>query len=390
MATDEISNHKGEGDSEVLQSTFAATKFEDNVIYKLYFKGLVSNETVGNSEMVYKVGIGFAICDEADNLLYGINESFNSALIYREEVEMMALITGLNDAFHSGVRNLIICCDDYQTSRILLGSYREKLPEKLVHLLDQVQRLRARIANTKILVLASNDVKFAFNLARDAMVSQGSSTSDGVKAAPPQREVCTVCFEETDPELMFFNEECFHRHCFSCVKQYVEVKLSMGALPTCLEYGCKSELNLENCSMVLTPKLIEMWKQKIEDDLIPAADKIYCPYPTCSVLMSKTEISSEAGQSNVRSCIKCYGLFCIDCKVPWHSDLSCDEFKKLHPELLIDEMKLLSLANDNMWRQCDRCKLLIERDHGCCHMTCKCKYEFCYKCGIKWMENQQE
>ncbi|KAL1193280.1 E3 ubiquitin-protein ligase RSL1 [Cardamine amara subsp. amara] len=201
------------------------------------------------------------------------------------------------------------------------------------------------MASSELVLAARNDVKFAFRLAREAIVSQNSNIVD-VKAT--QRETCTICLEETDAERMFFTDQCHHRHCFSCVKQFVEVRLLSGIAPTCLNDECKLEFTLETCSKVLTSKLIEMWKQKMKEDSIPAYERVYCPYPSCSMLMSKTDISSETDQFNVRSCVKFRGLFCIDCKVPSHPDLSCAGYKKLHPDPLVDDMKLKSLANDNM------------------------------------------
>lgn len=231
--------------------------------------------------------------------------------------------------------------------------------------MEEVQRLREKLASTGTVLVARDDVNFALRLAIDALVSESSSSSDDGE------KTCAICIEETDAEHMFFTDKCLHRHCFSCVNMHVEVKLLSGTVPTCLESGCKSELTLESCSRVLTPKLVEMWKRKMKEDLVPHAEKIYCPYPRCSVLMSKTELSSEAEQSNVRACIKCYGLFCIDCKVSSHSDFSCAEYKRLHPEPLFDDMELKCLANDQMWRQCTECKHMIELSDGCNHITCR-------------------
>ncbi|CAA7032893.1 unnamed protein product [Microthlaspi erraticum] len=134
-----------------------------------------------------------------------------------------------------------------------------------------------------------------------------------------------------------------------------------------------------------------MWNKKVREDSIPAAERVYCPYPNCSMLMSKTELSSSAGsdQSSVRECVKCNGLFCMDCKVPSHTDLSCADYKKLHPDTLVDDMKLKSLAEDKKWRLCVKCRNMIELSHGCNHMTCRCGYEFCYKCGTEWNKNKQ-
>ncbi|KAG7642007.1 Zinc finger C3HC4 RING-type [Arabidopsis suecica] len=290
----------------------------------------------------------------------------------------MALIRGLRESFDLGIRQVVVYCDDQLLYQYIVG--RGKIKKKVVHLVDEFQLLLEEMTYTDADLIALNDVNFAFKLAREAIVSR-----DDVKA-----EICSICFEETEGERMFFTtEKCVHRHCFPCVKQYVEVKLLSGTVPTCLDDGCKFKLTLESCSKVLTLELIEMWKQKMKEDSIPTAERIYCPYPNCSMLMSKTELSSESNLSNDRSCVKCCGLFCIDCKVPSHSDLSCSEYKKLHHDPLVDELKLKSLAKDKKWRQCKMCRHMIELSHACNHMTCRCGYQFCYQCEVEWKNDQK-
>ncbi|XP_020883106.1 probable E3 ubiquitin-protein ligase rbrA isoform X1 [Arabidopsis lyrata subsp. lyrata] len=377
--TGDFPNPKGEGSS-------AVAKFVDNVFYRLYFKGLVNDEAVSEGvERTVKAGFGVAICDEKDNLVYQIKESLRDIEISRIGVEIMALIRGLSESFDLGMRRVVIYCDDDWIYQSIIG--RGKSKKKIDHLVEEVQCILEEMACNDAVLVARNDVKSAFRLARESI----NSSSVDVKAE--QGENCVICFEETDAERMFFTNECIHRHCFTCVKQHVKVKLLSGTVPTCLDYGCKFELTLESCSKVLTPKLIEMWKQKMKEDSIPAVERIYCPYPNCSTLMSKTERSKStdegSNQSNVRTCVKCNGLFCIDCKVPSYSDLSCADYKKLHPDPLVDDLKLKSLANDKMWRQCVKCRHMIELSHGCNHMTCRCGYEFCYQCGIEWKKDQQ-
>lgn len=36
------------------------------------------------------------------------------------------------------------------------------------------------------------------------------------------------------------------------------------------------------------------------------------------------------------------------------------------------------------YKQCPNCKFWVSKNEGCDHMTCRCKYEFCYKCGGKY------
>lgn len=33
------------------------------------------------------------------------------------------------------------------------------------------------------------------------------------------------------------------------------------------------------------------------------------------------------------------------------------------------------------FKQCPKCMFWVEKNQGCDHMTCRCHYEFCYKCG---------
>ncbi|KAG7637400.1 IBR domain [Arabidopsis thaliana x Arabidopsis arenosa] len=276
--TENSPNPKGDDSSKVVNSASPATQS-----YRLYFKGLVSDQTLAEGgKRIVNAGFGVAICDNTDEFLFEIKESLSNAEISRKGVEILALIRGLSE-----------CLNNWYVER----SLRRKL------LVEEVKRLREQMTFSEAVLVARNDVKFAYRLAREEIVSKSSSVN--VKEA--QGETCVICLEETVADRMFFTDKCLHRYCFSCVKQ---------------------------------------------------------------------------------TCVKCNGLFCIDCKVPSHSDLSCADYKKLHPELLVDDIKLKLLANENMWRQCVMCRHLIELSDGCNHMTCRCGYQFCYGCGIEWKKNQ--
>ncbi|KAG7641564.1 IBR domain [Arabidopsis suecica] len=337
----------------VAESASASNIFADSLVYRLFFKGLVSDETTTDMEEIVKAGFGIAICDEANTLLYNMKKLLNGDdVINPEEVEIKALICVLNVSIQMELRNVMICCGDYQIFQILTG--RGKPQPNIVHLVEQVQHLRGKLSSTEVVLVPRADVII---LAIEAIGG----------------ETCCICRENTDADRMFFTDNCFHRQCFSCVNRHVQRMLLCGISPTCLHFPCNSELTFESCSKVLTPNLIEFWKRKIEEDLVPAADKIYCPYRRCSMLMSKTALSRETNQSNVRACVKCCRLFCIDCKVPSHSGLSCADYKKLNPEPLYD-VKLKSLANKKKWRQCVQCSNLVELFEGCNHITCRYIY----------------
>ncbi|XP_047339163.1 E3 ubiquitin-protein ligase RSL1-like [Impatiens glandulifera] len=195
---------------------------------------------------------------------------------------------------------------------------------------------------------------------------------------------CLICLEKKPNSDFFKIEGCSHRYCLTCMKKHIEVKLLRGILPKCPHANCKSDLKFDRCKVFLSHKLIEIMIQLLIEASIPVSEKVYCPFPKCSALMSKS-IGVEIVDSGGRRCVKCEELFCIDCKVPWHEGIICSEYRIRNPDPPVDELKLIALADYNLWRRCKKCSSMIELDDGCYHMTCRCGYEFCYVCGAEWM-----
>ncbi|CDY72113.1 BnaAnng39940D [Brassica napus] len=92
-------------DDVVFESQSAPTIFVDNVVYRLYFKGLVRKRTA-------VAGFGVAICDETGKLLFELKEPARNPVINRREVEIRALIRGLSESLDLGIRNVVIYCKD--------------------------------------------------------------------------------------------------------------------------------------------------------------------------------------------------------------------------------------------------------------------------------------
>ncbi|MFS7908661.1 putative IBR domain, E3 ubiquitin ligase RBR family [Helianthus anomalus] len=84
--------------------------------------------------------------------------------------------------------------------------------------------------------------------------------------------------------------------------------------------------------------------------------------------MSKTEALRHPRSVygyGARTCYKCHGNFCVYCRVPWHENITCDEYKRRN------STSLKNLAARNIWWQCIKCKHVIELAAGCYHMTCR-------------------
>jgi hypothetical protein len=79
---------------------------------------------------------------------------------------------------------------------------------------------------------------------------------------------------------------------------------------------------------------------------------------------------TAADAATLRKCVKCRGSFCLSCKVPWHDGMSCYEYKMRYPHARPEDAKLQNLARQRLWRQCVKCKHMIELAEGCYHMIC--------------------
>ena len=70
-------------------------------------------------------------------------------------------------------------------------------------------------------------------------------------------------------------------------------------------------------------------------------------------------------------CDNCESEFCGKCLLTRHEG-DCDKHE-------------VEFFESNLhYRQCAKCKFIIEKNQGCNHMTCRCKYQFCYVCGADW------
>ena len=244
-------------------------------------------------------------------------------------------------------------------------------------LMNRVSHLRQQFAYCTPSLVARNDVKYAFKSAREAIVSQITwfeETADGKS----MKETCVICFDDMNVDKMFTVENCLHRYCFSCMKRHVEVKLLNGKLPKCPHEGCESEVHVESCRIFLAPEMVEMISQRIKESAIPVTEKVYCPFPRCSALMSKHEVLEYtkttfvgAKRSGARKCVKCRRFFCINCRVPWHYDMTCHDYGKSNSRLIAEDAKLKSLAARKLWRQCVKCNHMVELAEGCFHITCR-------------------
>ncbi|VFQ59641.1 unnamed protein product [Cuscuta campestris] len=355
---------------------------------RMYCKGIVSEERIKDMR-VSVASIGVAICDFQDNLLFEMKRGLeNGEMLTNEGAELEALVAGLEAAVALNLERVNFLCDNYMVYQYVSGRLLAN-QSKIATLVNKVIDFKKGFTFCEATYVSPNEIKFAFKLAREAIISQ-ISWSVETGAGKSLKETCAICFEDIDVTRMFLIDGCLHRYCFSCMKQHVEAKLLAGKMAECPHESCKTTIDVDSCGEFVDLHLVEIISNRMEEASIAVTDKVYCPYPKCSHLMSKVEVLTCTSRefvgtetSPARKCRKCNQYFCLKCNVPWHYNMTCRAYQS-SPRLPSGESVVKALANKKKWRQCVKCNNMVELASGCYHIYCRCGYEFCYTCGAEW------
>lgn len=177
---------------------------------------------------------------------------------------------------------------------------------------------------------------------------------------------------------------CLHEYCLNCCKRHAEAKLTSGSLQMeCPDPSCVHSFTMDQCRTLLSKSNFTTLNIRLTETAIPAPLRVYCPFKDCSAFMEKSESDGTFAE-----CYFCHREFCQACNAPWHNNQTCGEYRanEMNSRLSGDQ-KFRELAKQKKWQTCPDCKSFVERTEGCKHMTCVCKVEFCYLCGMKYVNN---
>ncbi|KAI0884352.1 uncharacterized protein GGS22DRAFT_189481 [Annulohypoxylon maeteangense] len=176
---------------------------------------------------------------------------------------------------------------------------------------------------------------------------------------------CTACSGETHISKLV-RLPCEHGYCPKCLNRMFEnaIKDEGSFPPQC----CGEDILIEDFENILDAGIIARFREK--EDEYTSSDRTYCHRPVCAAY-----IPLKLHIKGVAVCDKCHEETCVACKGASHYG-QCPE------DPLLEEV--MKLAEKMRWQRCQNCKALVELRAGCNHITCRCKYEFCYLCGAVW------
>ncbi|KAK3394216.1 hypothetical protein B0H63DRAFT_517358 [Podospora didyma] len=194
-----------------------------------------------------------------------------------------------------------------------------------------------------------------------------STATDSVGEATEPTVECVSCLEDIRPKDAI--KTVCHYYCKECFERLIAVTLETEAQwpPKC----CLNPISYRVISKNLSRDLLTQYRQKDEEYKIPVQNRIYCSEPDCGEWIRKVNKARKTAR-----CSKGHEM-CVMCRQPPHAELdACPQDNDRH---LTDQ-----LAEEEGWRRCIRCNILVEHREACQHMTCRCGAEFCYVCGAAW------
>ncbi|KAF7137470.1 hypothetical protein RHSIM_Rhsim07G0127100 [Rhododendron simsii] len=193
----------------------------------------------------------------------------------------------------------------------------------------------------------------------------------------PLTFMCEICVDLKPYSEFFSIMGCTHFYCSDCMIKYIASKLQENITQIQCPYSdCKRGLlEPEHCRAILPPEVFDRWGNALCEAVILASEKFYCPYKDCSALLIDDYGAGDGvGGEVIRQseCPNCKRMFCVQCKVPWHSEFECAEFQELNKdERGREDMMLMHLAKKKKWMRCPKCKFYVEKSEGCMYMKCR-------------------
>lgn len=202
------------------------------------------------------------------------------------------------------------------------------------------------------------------------------------KSVKESRKECSTMYCEGTE----FNArlDCGHWVCDDCWKFFITSQLEKGN--TAVFMTCPAmKTRRKKCKQPVPSSVIERFTERavyekyekwLLNDYVDGQNNMrWCPNPKCNLVASTV-------LANRIEC-HCGHNWCFLCLNENHTPLPCDLVRSwLRKENSDDESLRLVSA---LTKECPKCKVRIEKNRACNHMTCsQCKHQFCWLCKKTW------
>ena len=211
--------------------------------------------------------------------------------------------------------------------------------------------------------------------------STGLETRDAHKSEVGGKE-CIVCLEKS---VAATSRPCCSKCvCTDCMVQIVRLSVTEGIVHIkCPNPECDKALtDQEIVQLIGQDANLKSKYDRFRLDHVKDGNKKACPR-CCLITEHKLPRKFRLKENDVKlKCTSCDLEWCFKCHAPWHEGLTCKAFRTGEKEF---EQYTKERQSDRITPNCQKCplcRIYIERNEGCPHMTCnRCGTGFCYYCG---------
>ena len=191
-------------------------------------------------------------------------------------------------------------------------------------------------------------------------------------------EGCTICFSDIiEPYTL---QGCGHTFCSACLRELIiQSSYDINLLPVKCASCNESIIISDIVNLIEEADKKKLFLLSINKFLNLNINRfISCMTPDCPEIFS---IKTKTINCNV-----CRQEYCTLCKEEGHIGMSCKIYNKYKTGDLLFKLYL----NENDVRPCPECKINIEKNEGCQHMSCiQCQKHICWVC-MAIFETSQE
>ena len=213
------------------------------------------------------------------------------------------------------------------------------------------------------------------------LIDEDSSSSNNNVAGDDMQveNLCEICFEDDLADKMYSLKKCGqHKFCKECFSDYIRVKLHEHNPINCPQVGCDEQAIEVDARELLDHDQFAVWKQQRLESYITTNSETcrLCPGVDCSMI-AYAQLGSDINTKCTN--FNCQKDFCFRCGEEPHTPASCKDIQEFLPLLSSSE-----LAIKKHTKPCPGCKVPVEKNEGCNHMSCtNCKTHFCWLCATE-------
>ncbi|GBC07666.1 hypothetical protein RclHR1_07600005 [Rhizophagus clarus] len=223
-------------------------------------------------------------------------------------------------------------------------------------------------------------------LNKAGIIADNTKTSQFIKVPG---FICNICRDD-DKDLDTLALSCGHKFCKDCYEHYLTQKIKEG------DENLRILCMANKCNVIVDEKTVELAVNKdIHDRYRTLLSRAYvndseylrwCPGPNCEYAIEcHVPHTSLTSIIPIVECV-CTHRFCFSCGFPDHRPTICVLVKKWIKKCDDYDYKTAKWIF-TYTKECGNCHSAIEKIGGGSHITCKCKYEFCWVCMGPWSKH---